>query len=69
MRVRGVEMTASPMLHKTRPYGFGSLGLRNYALGGGSVPQTDRALTAATVQRSTATPKSPIPHLMYLYLS
>ena len=69
MRVRGVEMRVSPMLHKTRPYGFGSLGLRNYALGGGSVPQIDRALTAATVQRSTATPKSPIPHLMYLYLS
>jgi hypothetical protein len=69
MRVHGVERTASPTLQKTRPHGFGSLGVRNYALGGGSVPQIDRALTAATVQRSTATPKSPIPHLMYLYLS
>jgi hypothetical protein len=69
MRVHGVERTVSPMLHKTRPYGFGSLGLVNYVPGGGSVPQVVRALTAATVQRSTATPKSPIPHLMYLYLS
>jgi hypothetical protein len=68
MRVQGVERTASPMLHRTRPYGFGSLGLRDYALGGGGVPQIVRALTAATVQRNTATPKSPIPHLMYLYL-
>ena len=69
MRVLGVERTASPIPHKTRAYGFGPLGLRHCALGGGSVPQTDRALTAATVQRSTATPKSPIPHLMHLYLS
>lgn len=69
MRVHGVERIISPTRHETRPYGFGSLGLRNYTPGGGSVPQIVRALTAAAAQRSIATPKSPIPHLMYLYLS